>query len=685
MNSIYLRRRRKVYVEAGRDQRPIAEVVTIQKNIEPLGFVLSAELMDRLGTLPKVKLSQFYDQLVDDLKAATGAHREFRPMYPDFPMQVMEATEAGLYFNAILHYLTNYVPDRPKSPRPELDEKPELRVIDLGSLDDYQAICTQMTGSRTALSPQDKEDLGNFVAEYGDDILPLIAAEMPIKENLAYIAAQLLRYTNIGDQVLTGRIKTATDVLRIAVALSDGDVSLAESTKFAKFPRSERVRLLAWLEMCGNLTEDMLRWKERWKRLGERLHPGEYRSQFPKACAAFDVLRNKVQFPTFRTHVEQAFVRGEAGKSLELLKTRPGELTRRLDHLLRSKVAAGEVLQSFTEVADHVATPVLLQAMTHFANRATPPELRTVFPKGEVAKVQAIQDIRPRLDPASTAEVARICERTLVSKFAKLPPLGKCYLDPALKNYLVPFSQRSASKSLRTLVRGSRIPLPNAQILRFFLWWKNGAGRTDIDLSAALFSSTFEMVDTLAYYNLRGYGGCHSGDIVDAPEGAAEFIDIDVEVLRAARARYVVMLLNSFTQQPYCDLPECFAGWMSRKKAGSGEIFEPRTVQDRVDLASNTRICIPAVFDVVAREVIWTDIALKNRPLWNNVHQNRSSISLMLRAMTSLVKTSLWTLFSLHIQARGERTADPASADTVFSTKVGITPFDLSRIAAEFL
>ncbi|WP_439621947.1 hypothetical protein [Gemmata sp.] len=24
--------------------------------------------------------------------------------------------------------------------------------------------------------------------------------------------------------------------------------------------------------------------------------------------------------------------------------------------------------------------------------------------------------------------------------------------------------------------------------------------------------------------------------------------------------RYVVMCLNSFTNQPYCDLPECFAG-----------------------------------------------------------------------------------------------------------------------------
>ena len=41
------------------------------------------------------------------------------------------------------------------------------------------------------------------------------------------------------------------------------------------------------------------------------------------------------------------------------------------------------------------------------------------------------------------------------------------------------------------------------------------------------------------------------------------------------------MTLNSYTQQPYCDLPECFAGWMAREKADSGEIYEPKTVQDQ--------------------------------------------------------------------------------------------------------
>lgn len=55
--------------------------------------------------------------------------------------------------------------------------------------------------------------------------------------------------------------KTATDVLRLAVALSEGDVSLASSVRFKKFNRAERRFLLGLLEQCGNITEDMLRYK----------------------------------------------------------------------------------------------------------------------------------------------------------------------------------------------------------------------------------------------------------------------------------------------------------------------------------------------------------------------------------------------------------------------------------------
>ena len=74
--------------------------------------------------------------------------------------------------------------------------------------------------------------------------------------------------------------------------MSGDDVSLATACKFGKFRRVERAMLLEWVERANNRTEDMLRWKPRWIRLGERLHPGEYTNRFPQTSAAFDILRN---------------------------------------------------------------------------------------------------------------------------------------------------------------------------------------------------------------------------------------------------------------------------------------------------------------------------------------------------------------------------------------------------------
>jgi hypothetical protein len=135
-------------------------------------------------------------------------------------------------------------------------------------------------------------------------------------------------YTTQGAALIRRFVATATDVLRLAVALSDGEVSLAEPAKFRRLSRAERRLLLELLEECPNRVEDMLRFVEPWKRLGERLHPGEYRARFPQSVAAFDVVRNDLPFATFRNRVEGALKVKDVPGALTLLEARPGELAR---------------------------------------------------------------------------------------------------------------------------------------------------------------------------------------------------------------------------------------------------------------------------------------------------------------------------------------------------------------------
>ena len=145
------------------------------------------------------------------------------------------------------------------------------------------------------------------------------------------------------------------------------------------------------------------------------------------------------------------------------------------------------------------------------------------------------------------------------------------------------------------------------------------------------------------------------------------------------------MVLTSYTQQPYVDLPECFAGWMARGHAGSGEVYEPATVQDRLDVTADTRIAIPLVMDLKDDLVIWADMSLRRYPHWvNNVHGNLRGIQLTLLALATLRKPNLYDLFLLHARARGTVVGSPGEADTVFSVASG-TPFRLEEIASQYL
>ncbi len=694
---IYLSKARKLTVRGGSGRlAPPSLVATFNRNIGTLGFTLSPDLMAALSQVGEDEIAALYKEVVLVLEKMVGAHRQFKPMYPNFPKQVMEASALELYLNAMRHYWGSFVADVLKVPVRLLPEYtaenraalPEdeitLRVIGLGTDADFGTVFTRLIGANGSLPDGDKEIVRWFVDNRRADIPRLLPASILQKENLALLIGSLLAHEVPG--YLLSYLKTATDVLRVAVVMSGGDVSLAKPSKFRRFKRSERRFLLDALEAVPSVTEDMLRRPEVWKRLGRELRPGDYSARYPKALAAFGVVRNDEPFETFGGKIEKGLLANDLPGVTELLTTRPGDFARRLDHLLRKagEEGANRIIEGFRSVAHKVSTPVLLQAYAHFSNRDRACDHRAFFPKGSVAKVHVIDEPLPALPTGTAARLALAVRGTLCERFAALPSLGRVYVDEALKQQFVPTARRSAAKSLRTISRGSRLALPDCTTLRFFVWWTDGKSRTDIDLSAVFFGHFWERLGQVAYFNLKEWGCAHSGDITSAPNGAAEFIDVDISALQAKGVRYVQMVLNSFTQQPYCDLPECFAGWMTRSAPQSGEVFEARTVRDRIDVASDTTVCIPLIVDLADRQVVWADIALKSRSPINNVRRNGDSLTKMGKAVCGLVKPTLYDLFAMHAEARGV-VVRRAEAQTVFSLSEGITPFDQDTILSEFI
>lgn len=727
MNEILLRRKNKVILGIGTAK--VANdrcITTIMKNIEELGYTFSREVFDVLRTYSVNELTEFYLELKAALMKLKGANVVYMPMYADFPKGVMDAHFSELYINAMVHYWSDGIL-YPKNHRKRVNDRlplfdeTKVKVLQLGSEADVRQIFDNICTSRTSISRTDREDVA-YLFETENMKLP---DNIPHKENAAYISALYLQKNPLARvSGLRKYIKTATDVLRLVTAMSDGDVSLAENTRYKSFTRRQRRMIMELLSGCPNIEGDMLRYKERWIRIGERIHPSEfdcsrYTLEYDRAINAFDKLRNNRKIETFAGKVEFDLAYGEYESALAELVKRPGELARRLDQLLR--VAHKEsVIRSFASVAEKVSTPVLLQVREHFLHRAEHADVRVFFPKGSLAKCHSERNNLPDIDEKYCQEVIRICENALVKIYGQREPMGKVYLSEDYRNYVVPFSQRSASKAMKTIVRGSRLPMDSqTNAVRAFIWWTNmdkcdfesyDSGRIDIDLSAAIFDENWNYMEHVSYTNLKSakYKACHSGDIVNGGpvdgDGVSEFLDVDVDSVVRCGARYVVYQVYSFTCQTYADMPHAMFGWMERADVDSGEIYEPKTVEQKLDLTADSMVCIPVIFDCVKREFIWCDMNMSLSGIHaniggNNLESNLSGVAAVCYSMVNVKKPDLYDLIALNVMGRGVLVDNREDADIVFDTelylnndtvenerdKMVITPYDTELFMGEYL
>lgn len=644
-----------------------------------LGFMPSEALGCSLAAKDVYQIADIYKEIMPILQKMKGADVEYVPMYPNFPQQVMEADELELFINAFVHYWTfgEWSPTYDLLPRTVESETTTLKEIGVISDEEFDKIFVELITSNESISEFDKKSVKWFI-ENGRIVAPDM--EIPFKENLCLVASLMLEKGND----ITGFIKTATDLLRVATHLSDGDISLAENTKFKSFPRSQRRMFARILDEVASL-EDLNRHRGKWVKLFHSLHVGEYSSNLFEMAKK---VRSNETIETFNTRVEAALRENNIAEAVKVLTTRPGQFARRLDHLLRKSDNPNQVVEQFLNVADTINTRLLLQVAGHMKTRLGEVDKRIVFPKSKTQKAIIVRSKLVALSESAVSEVGGGIQKILTERFATGTDLGKVWIDPALMSCPLPTQQRSASESLMQVARGTALPFGDEtkNTLRFFIYWIG----EDIDLSATLHDEKFNMIEEISYTHLRStkYDSCHSGDIINAPNGASEFIDITIDKAAKFGARYVVMNVFVYSGPSFAEHKKVYAGWMTRSKPKSNEIYDPKTVEQKVDLTSNARNNIPVVFDLVERKAIWADLNTSTRYMHggNNLHSNRASIQETLEAVVSLdSKVTLYELFMLHAQARGKLVLNKDDADTVFSINEGVTPYDISTINSEYL
>ena len=712
LNEILIRRKNLIILPATTPSKGVGHnsssiIGSILRNIEPYGFTFSPSVINELKEYSPETLIDWFTQVVEPvMKKITGANHKWSCMYPNFPQQVMDASEAELYINALVHYLTfgEVLPDYEAKTRLHLICNPNAtKVIDIGCDEAAILIFKNIVSSNVSVSVQDINDckvIFNRFPEICTVYLETDSTVIPNKENLAKITSMVWDSVGYEKCSMKRYFKTATDVLRLYVALSDGDVSLSSPTRFINLSRKFRRNIMNLLESCGkNLTEDMFRYREQWLRVGEKIHPFSYNNKkYNHTIAAFDFIRNKKKPSFFANKVNNLIdvlktnncvTPPTINNLVNILETRPGEFARKLDLVLRccynEPMATRVVLNSFESVANKISIPILLQLRKHFANRNYIDD-RVFFPKGNVAKAVVINNNLPHLRTDVCISVNTICNEAIKNKLKEKEPLGKVYIDEEFDNFIMPFSLRNANPASKIVTRGSRLKVSDdTNIIRLFVWWTNSDDespsrhRVDLDLSCGFYDENWHLVKRISYRNLRdGQINCyHSGDITNGGpkngNGVAEFIDIDLNSIESAK--YAAFTVNSFTGQKFSELPNCCFGWMQRNGFNDGEVFEPATVDMKIDIKSASKVSIPAVFDCESREIIWTDINVspdKIKPI--TIEDNSSRIAKAINAIININKPTLYDLVYFNATARGEIVENKYEADIVFSNDTTEVP-----------
>lgn len=551
-----------------------------------------------------------------------------------------------------------------------------LKFLDLIDESGVENLASNLLARPSSLSGQEKEFLRFAMSNFSVKL-----PEKCFKETLPFV------YESTDDMdYVRSQISGATDVLRLAYFVSnpDADLSLKENVKFKL--KAKHVRdFLSLLDGLPNLVEDLMRDRERWLRFGELAHPNSAKNQkrYPAVALAFDTLRNYPHsVETFNRKVHRATTDKNVAAMVDILSSRPGEFARRLDNMVSiaenspppNNYRFKEIIKAFSNVVTKVPTKILFEIVSHFQYRSgfVSDENRLFFIKGSQNTIYFTPEKRGKIPADKADEIIKIAKGELVLRSYQenlgRNELGKVYIDPALNGMVVPFNRRGDSnKSENILLKGSRLPF-HGSVLRLFVWWK---GHIDVDLSANFYDENWEYVEHVAYTHLATKGGyaVHSGDIQDAPDGATEFIDIDVEKCRRMvhHARYLVTSIISFRGESFDSFP-CYAGFMERDKlGGGGKLFEPTSVATKFEVSQKATRLMTFAFDLVTKEVILLDMVVGGGR-FHNAARSTDKFRTVAKHIVSLPekKPTFFNVLEVYATANGKIVQNREEADTVF-------------------
>jgi stress response protein SCP2 len=391
--------------------------------------------------------------------------------------------------------------------------------------------------------------------------------------------------------------------MRIWATYSGGDPGLKENVKFKSPSNKEKKILLNTLDKCYNLEEAFKINREKWLRILFYLHPMTKVNEklYPNVYKYSKLLRNSPkELKTFNGHIESGLANKDIDV-LDLLATRMGVYTRRLDHTVR----VFGVIAVSKWLAKKPTSKQLIDAYNHFYGRDKA-DTRTAILAGSGSSDMVSYKA---LKPLTTGVIDSIRENILVHLKNQLNgKLGKVYIDPLL--YLRSFvsNNRAASISIGGTANGTIVSVdPITKVLRMYCMWE---GSSDIDLSCWAFGDTMTPVKvgfagTDNWKNIIKYSGDNTGRYAKN----SEYIDIKINQL-PSEVEWVVNEAHIYSGKSNFAAykGKAFAGMMSMTSATNSK-WVPTDLTNSIVLGSKAKTAYLQAYHVPSNTVIFLDVS----------------------------------------------------------------------------
>jgi hypothetical protein len=582
-----------------------AALATVTANIAYFGYALAAPAYEALAHAGDDALARWWAALEPVLAQLTGDDKGMDRfvVYKNFPAEVLAMDEVTYWSRQILMYWglpSEYVTEEERE-RPPLADAPSPRVLHAATAGSLAEVFASLCAVPARWTDDQWADVQYLV------VPPVDLAAVPFAENRIRLAALLC------SRDLPATVETATDVLRLAVALSDGDVTLRRPGRLRRFTRRERRFLLGMLESATHLDDDVARRRERFKRLLRELRPGDYRDAYPRVVAAYDRIYRAEPAGGFNADVERMLAARDP-EVLTLLATRPGEYVRRLRVLVLAFGAPA--VEVFHTIVGRLSVIQLLK-LRGYLSTVDRRRWRMFPPRGNWSRVQVVAaDTMVRLPVGHRHDLLEAIGAELTARLEKTPPVA---LSSAVERVKLPTNDAE----LAPYGRGTVFPIPDGMtFLRTASYWSFGAGAPTgwYDNGWNFFNDRWKPVGACCWSVPRfGHGrkalagAIFSGDPVSAQDRqgrATQLIDLYLDNLPRWRARYAVWSILCYSRKMFSEAQDVFAALQWGENPEAGKLFEPSRCQLAFPLTGDAYTKFVAYLDVERREVVYLDANL---------------------------------------------------------------------------